>query len=119
MNKNPKRFTTPSSHESGFAHLFLIVVIVLVGLGGLLYFSWQKGLIKTLLPINLMTTCIGHKGKWLPFFTECEGTWNSDGLNKEKCEEMGGKFDNCTSPCRHDPRPGKICPLVCVRVCKF
>ena len=33
--------------QKGFAHLFLIVVIVLVGLGGLLYYSWQKGLITT------------------------------------------------------------------------
>lgn len=31
----------------GFAHLFLVVVIVIIGIGGLLYYSWQKGLIKT------------------------------------------------------------------------
>src|SRR3990172_8426464 len=34
--------------QKGFAHLFLIVVIVLAGLVGLLYYSWQKGLIKTI-----------------------------------------------------------------------
>lgn len=33
---------------SGFAHLFLLVVTVLVAIGGLLYFSWQKGLVKTI-----------------------------------------------------------------------
>jgi len=32
---------------SGFTHLFLVILIVLIGIGGLLYFSWQKGLIKT------------------------------------------------------------------------
>lgn len=34
--------------SKGFAHLFLIVVIVVLTIGGILYFSWQKGLIKTL-----------------------------------------------------------------------
>ena len=34
--------------NSGFANLFLIIVIVIIGIGGLLYYSWQKGLIKTI-----------------------------------------------------------------------
>ena len=42
-----KNYTTINLHKRGFAHLFLAVVIVLIGLGGLLYFSWQKGLVKT------------------------------------------------------------------------
>ena len=33
--------------NKGFVHLFLVIVIVLMGIGGLLYYSWQKGLIKT------------------------------------------------------------------------
>jgi hypothetical protein len=41
--------------ENGFAHLFLIVVIVLAGLGGLLYYSQQKGLIKTSPPNQQIT----------------------------------------------------------------
>ena len=32
--------------SKGFAHLFLLVVIVIVGIGGILYYSWQKGLIR-------------------------------------------------------------------------
>jgi len=31
---------------SGFTHLFLLVVIIVIGIGGLLYYSLQKGLIK-------------------------------------------------------------------------
>ena len=31
----------------GVVHLFLIIVVVIIGIGGLLYFSWQKGIIKT------------------------------------------------------------------------
>ena len=37
MNKNSK----------GFAQFFLIYAIVAAGIVGLLYYSWQKGLIKT------------------------------------------------------------------------
>ncbi|OGM24498.1 hypothetical protein A2715_01070 [Candidatus Woesebacteria bacterium RIFCSPHIGHO2_01_FULL_39_32] len=47
MNKNSKGLATFSLHERGFVHLFLLFVIVLIGIGGLLYYSWQKGLIKT------------------------------------------------------------------------
>lgn len=32
---------------SGVVHLFLVVVIVFIGIGGLIYYSWQKGLMKT------------------------------------------------------------------------
>jgi len=33
--------------SKGVVHLFLIVVIVVIGIGGILYYSWQRGLIKT------------------------------------------------------------------------
>ena len=34
-------------NQKGFAHLFLVIAIVVICIGGLLHFSWQKGLIKT------------------------------------------------------------------------
>ena len=46
MERNLKGFTRYNT-ISGYAHLFLLVIIVLIGTGGLLYYSWQKGLIKT------------------------------------------------------------------------
>ena len=46
MNKNQKGFARYNS-ISGFTHLFLVVIIVLIGIAGILYYSWQKGLIKT------------------------------------------------------------------------
>lgn len=34
-------------NSKGFAHFFLIVIVLIVGISGLLYYTWQKGLIKT------------------------------------------------------------------------
>ena len=36
-----------NKNDLGFAHLFLIVVALVLAIGGLIYYSWQKGLIKT------------------------------------------------------------------------
>src|SRR3990172_12307598 len=36
-----------SKNQNGFVHLFFVIVILIIGIGGLLYYSWQKGLIKT------------------------------------------------------------------------
>jgi len=47
VNKNLKRFTKFKLHDRGFAHLFLVVMVVILAFGGLFYFSWQKGVIKT------------------------------------------------------------------------
>jgi len=56
VNKNSKRFITLSLHECGFAHLFLLVVIVVIGIVGLLYYSWQKGMMKTAPTLDLFPT---------------------------------------------------------------
>ena len=56
MNKYSKRFTAVNLYEQGFVHLFLVLVIVLVGLGGLLYYSWQRGLIKTIPILKISPT---------------------------------------------------------------
>lgn len=45
-------------------------------------------------------------------FKECEG------LTAAKCEELGGTFNECASPCRHEA-PGTMCAQVCVAVCEF
>ncbi len=48
INRDSKGFTAFRLYENGLARLFLLVVIVLIGIGGLLYYSWQKELIITL-----------------------------------------------------------------------
>ncbi len=38
---------TMKAYSRGFAPLLLVIVIVFVSIGGILYYSWQRGLIKT------------------------------------------------------------------------
>lgn len=45
-------------------------------------------------------------------YKECED------LSKSQCEELGGTFNECASPCRHEA-PGTMCAQVCVAVCEF
>lgn len=53
-------------------------------------------------------------------YKECEmirGKYTSTD-NKQLCEEIGGQYIDCTSPCRNDP-PGSMCATVCIPLCKF
>lgn len=52
-------------------------------------------------------------------YKECgmEGGFESAD-DKKMCEEIGGQYVSCVSPCRHDPS-GPICAQVCVAICKF
>ena len=36
-----------NKNQKGSVHLFLLVIIVLIGISGLFYYSWQKGLLRT------------------------------------------------------------------------
>ena len=56
--------------------------------------------------------CVSFDGKWLSGSNECEG------INKVECEKMGGKYNECASACRNDPK-AQICTMQCVLVCEF
>jgi len=56
--------------------------------------------------------CFDYNGKWLADYNECEG------MEKSVCEEKGGIFEECASPCRHEPEK-TVCIQTCVTVCKF
>ena len=65
-------------------------------------------------------SCESAQGYWLEEYNECAspgGNYFKAGYDEE-CLKLGGKFQDCVSPCRHDPNP-KYCPEVCVQVCKF
>jgi hypothetical protein len=70
--------------------------------------------------LNLSQSCQSAGGKWLPEFKECE--WQSilKTQGQALCGQMGGQYDDCASPCRHQPGyPNITCLTVCAMVCKF
>src|SRR3989337_2820503 len=46
VNNSQKGFATISLHNRVFVHIFLTIVILLIGIGGLLYYSLQKCVIR-------------------------------------------------------------------------
>ncbi|KKR30377.1 MAG: hypothetical protein UT61_C0008G0033 [Candidatus Woesebacteria bacterium GW2011_GWA1_39_8] len=78
MTKNPtvRNNQIVNKNQKGFAHLFLVVVIVIIGLGFLIYYSLQKGLIKTI-PSNKFsltpTTSIDETADWKTYRSEKYG----------------------------------------------
>lgn len=61
---------------------------------------------------TLAQLCAGGNGNWLAEFEECEN------VAKDWCEAKGGKFDECGSACRHDPK-AELCTMQCVPFCSF
>jgi hypothetical protein len=56
--------------------------------------------------------CMIYGSDWLPESQECEN------MTREKCEELGGTYNECASACRNDPE-AEICTLQCIQVCQF
>lgn len=61
---------------------------------------------------NHKTSCEQAGGGWLENYRECEG------VQKSTCDTLGGKFNECDSPCRHDPS-ASACITLCMTVCKL
>ncbi|OGM29883.1 hypothetical protein A3D84_05900 [Candidatus Woesebacteria bacterium RIFCSPHIGHO2_02_FULL_42_20] len=65
-------------------------------------------------------SCKSAQGYWLEEYNECAspgGNYFKAGYDEE-CLKLGGKFQDCVSPCRHDLIKNN-CETVCVQVCKF
>ena len=62
--------------------------------------------------------CFSYKGRWLSKYRECELRGLSEQEGRNACHAMGGKYEFCSSACRHDLKPGP-CILVCIPICKF
>ena len=56
--------------------------------------------------------CLEEGGIYVAEHVECEQ------ISEQACTDMGGTFDACGSPCRHEPE-GVICAAVCVPLCSF
>ncbi|MEM4637405.1 MAG: hypothetical protein QXK76_00055 [Candidatus Woesearchaeota archaeon] len=61
--------------------------------------------------IDLVKTCYSLGGIWIDNYDECEG------ISKEECEYLDGKFEECASACRHTKT--EICTMQCISVCSF
>lgn len=62
--------------------------------------------------VNLEDACLSFDGDWVEEHDECEG------MSQTMCENLGGRFDECASACRHVPT-AEICTKQCVVVCSF
>ena len=81
----------------GFVHLFLIVVIVIIGIGGLLYLSWQRGFIKTnpQQETPLTPTIINEAANWKTYRNEENGfefKYPSDWTKKQSFGKKGAEY---------------------------
>lgn len=52
------------------------------------------------------------------------GLWNSDydectNIASDDCIAIGGTFNECASPCRHDEDENAPCILMCLQLCTF
>lgn len=56
--------------------------------------------------------CESFEGRWLANYKECLD------ISEDKCTTIGGKFDNCASPCRHNPKADQ-CITMCVEICSI
>ncbi len=56
-------------------------------------------------------------GTWLEEHAECEAASSDAGLSEDQCQELGGSYASCASPCRHNPE--RACIQVCYSVCSF
>lgn len=61
---------------------------------------------------DLAAVCESNNGKWSAEYKECEG------VGPEWCASNGGRFNECASACRHDPK-AEVCTMQCVLVCEF
>ena len=55
-------------------------------------------------------SCLKAGGRYAK--NECEG------IDGASCKSIGGSWDACASPCRHQPEPPDACITVCVEICQ-
>lgn len=63
-------------------------------------------------PTTAGAKCIAKGGTWSEQYRECGG------VDSATCENIGGTFEECASPCRNDPN-AIACTMMCVQICKI
>ncbi len=56
--------------------------------------------------------CKNMGGTWSEQYKECTG------IQEVGCTEIGGRWNECASPCRNDPN-AEVCIMMCVQVCSL
>ena len=56
--------------------------------------------------------CLEAGGIYVAEHVECEQ------ISEQTCTDMEGTFDECGSPCRHEPED-VVCAAMCVPLCTF
>ena len=114
--------STRKYHSRNWKKLLLIYFIIALTIYGIVYSVFLSK--KSSAPSNsskeqyLQLACERTGGRWLTKYQECEIQSSVEGLNAITCKSLGGKFDECASPCRHNP-DSDICMSSCDMVCKF
>lgn len=62
-------------------------------------------------PKNVIECLKSSGGVWREDYKECEF------MSLPTCEKLGGRYEGCASPCRH--QPNQACISMCVPVCNF
>jgi hypothetical protein len=63
-------------------------------------------------PAEIAEACLEAGGIYVAEHVECEQ------ISEQTCTDMGGEFDECGSPCRHEPED-VVCAAMCVPLCTF
>ncbi len=109
--------------------LFFGTIALLFVAGSIYYFGYRDEYItpvaqqemftipeeKTTTSPSTRTTadkCTFAGGTWSEEYKECVE------IGSDICTEMDGTFNECASPCRHNPE-AEVCITMCVQVCTF
>lgn len=98
--------------------LYLTITIILVALYyGYQFFLQHQPPNSPPPPIStsqLKSYCLESNLDWSDQYQEC--STNGDRIDPSQCQQLGGNFVGCDSPCRHNPL-AKTCIQSCVQTC--
>lgn len=74
----------------------------------------KKPIVTAPVDHELGNQCQSYGGSWSEEYKECAN------IKEDVCTKIGGKFLNCVSPCRHEPKNSdRMCITLCVEICQL
>jgi hypothetical protein len=102
----PSKLAGDIAHRGGGMKKLVFLILVLVVL------SAACGSSSEVDPAEVEKACTEAGGMYVAEHVECEN------ISEQTCTDMGGTFDECASPCRHEPED-VVCVTMCVPLCTF